>query len=57
MLNPRYGTKPTFLRILTRGRQLAVFTMPDSMGGGTFFKVGGGTIARQKSVKNFCDLN
>jgi len=27
------------------------------MGGGTFFKVGGGTSARQKTLGNFCGLN
>jgi len=27
------------------------------MGGRTFFKVGGGTIARQETMENFCDLN
>jgi len=27
------------------------------IGGGTFFKVGGGTNERQNTIENFCGLN
>jgi len=30
LFSGKHGTKPAFLRILTRGQQLASFTMPDS---------------------------